>query len=110
MFDTMDDKLEKYHKLSKEDKDNLTYYNIFKSIYCFAPSEATSIEVTTIANASYEAWRKCEEEYSVEKFSDYLAEHYFNGDITLDTIRNASRREIIDLVIFGDEIESEKEI
>ncbi len=89
------DILNDYQKLTTQQQNDLTYYDIFKSIYCFAPGNVTKVEVVTIADASYNAWLKDDNGYSVEKFSDFLSIHYFEGALTLDEIRNAKSYDIV---------------
>ncbi len=87
------DKLNDF-KNNKLKKDDLTFYEAFMSIYNFK-EDAQDNEVVTITSSAFDAWLKDEEGYSIIKISDFLALHYFKGDLTLQDIQNARRRDIL---------------
>ena len=89
----VNDKLEDYknNTLRKED---LTYYEAFKSIYGYN-YHATDEEVTSIASSAYDAWLKDDGSLSITNITDFLSDNYFYKEITLDDIENATPRDII---------------
>lgn len=89
----IEDKLYDY-KNNKFKKEDCEYYLAFESIYK-TNQNATDEEVITITNACYDAYLDDESGYKLTKFTDFIAEHYFNEELTLDEIENANPRDII---------------
>ena len=89
----IEDKLYDYknNKLKKEDCE---YYLAFESIYK-TNRTATDEEVIAITDACYDAYLDDENGYKLTKFVDFIAEHYFNEELTVDEIKNANPRDII---------------
>lgn len=89
----IEDKLYDY-KNNKFKKEDCEYYLAFESIYK-TNQNATDEEVITITNACYDAYLDDESGYKLTKFTDFIAEHYFNEELTLEEIENANPRDII---------------
>ena len=83
-------KLEMYKALSKEDKDNLSIYNIFNSIFCIARNnnyEITNEEVERLEEVAYHLYLK--DEYynlSESRIADFISECYIEHNISLDEL------------------------
>lgn len=89
----IEDKLYDY-KNNKFKKEDFEYYLAFESIYK-TNQNATDEEVITITNSCYDAYLDDESGYKLTKFTDFISEHYFNEELTLEEIKNANPRDII---------------
>lgn len=89
----MKDKLNDY-KLNNLNKKDLIYYLAFDDIYSINEN-ATDEEIIIITDACMKASSKDEEDYSIIKFTSFIAEKYFDDELTLDEIRKANPRDII---------------
>lgn len=89
----MKEKLNDYKNkdLKKED---CIYYLMFNSIYMFNNC-ATDKEVIEISLASWEAYRKDQNFYSICKFSDFLADNYYKGNLSLEEISDSNPYDVI---------------
>ena len=93
LFSSTENKLKDFKSNNLKTED-LSYYLAFQSIYFFNQN-ATDEEIITIADRGYDAWLKDEIGYGITKFTDFIAEHYFNDELTLNDIANAKTRDIL---------------
>lgn len=94
--------LEMYKKLSREDKNNLTAYSIYESIYTIARNndyEITDDEVERIKNLSHYVYLK-DEYYNLSsaRISDFITECYTEHKVPLDKMEDASWSDILEAV------------
>lgn len=89
----MKDKLNDY-KSNNLNKNDLLYYLAFEDIYTIQEN-ATDEEIIIITDACMKAASKDEEEYSITKFTSFVAEKYFDKELTLDEIQKANPRDVI---------------
>ena len=89
----MKDKLNDY-KSNNLNKNDLLYYLAFEDIYTIKEN-ASDEEIIIITDACMKAASKDEEEYSITKFTSFVAEKYFDKELTLDEIQKANPRDVI---------------
>lgn len=75
-------------------KDDLTYYEAFKSIYDFYPNISDE-EVITITDVCYEAWLKDEDGYAISKFTDFIVDNYKSNNLNYEEVKKSKPRDII---------------
>lgn len=108
------DILERYKQLSKEDKNNLSIYCIYKSIYSIAANENYSIsddEVKRIKDLSYYIYLK-DEYYNLapDRISDYITEKYIRQNISLNKIEEMPWSELIEAIDNNSDLSNEEKI
>lgn len=94
--------LERYKKLSEEDKKNLNEYCIFHSIYSIAERvgyKMSDDEVERIKDLSYYIYLK-DQYYNFEplRISDYITVGYLQYKIPLEIYKNMSYHEILEAI------------
>ena len=95
-------KLEMYKALSKEDKDNLSIYNIFNSIFCIARNnnyEITNEEVERLEEVAYHLYLK--DEYynlSESRIADFISECYIEHNISLDELEDTKWSDLLESI------------
>lgn len=94
--------LEMYKKLSREDKNNLSLYRIYNSIYTIARNndyEISDDEVEKISGISYYAYLKDGYyKFSSARISDFLTECYIEHHVSLKKMEDASWSDILEAV------------
>lgn len=89
--------LEKYKQLSEEDRTNLSDYQYYNSIYYFN-KEASDEDVFFIKSISERAYLADEDGYSIDKITDFVAENYFNKNLTKEELNKSSKWDILTAV------------
>lgn len=94
--------LEMYKKLSDEDKNNISAYEIYNSIYIIAKNNDYKIsddEVEDIKELAYYAYLKDEYyNFSPARISDFITESYIAHNVSLDRIGDASWSDLLEAV------------
>ena len=94
--------LEMYKRLSREDKNNLTVYAIYDSIYDIARNndyEINDDEVERLKELSHYAYLKDEYyKFSSARISDFLTECYIEHNVSLEKMEDASWNDILEAV------------
>lgn len=94
--------LEMYKRLSREDKNNLTAYCIYDSIYTVSKNndcELSDDEVERLKELSHYVYLKDEYyNFSSARISDFLTECYTDHKIPLETMEDASWSDILEAV------------
>lgn len=94
--------LERYKKLSKEDKNNITVYSMYNSIYSIADNENYEIsdgDVERIKELSYYVYLK--DGYynlSPSKISDFITECYICHNVSLEKMEDAHWSDILEAI------------
>ncbi len=87
-------KLEMYKKLSEKDKNNLTSYCIYRSIFAIAKNynkELSDDEAERIEDLANHIYLKDENyNFSIERISDFLTQCYVEKGISLDKLEEQS--------------------
>ena len=93
-------KLKMYKVLSNEDKDNLSIYNIYNSIYCIARNnnyEIDNEEVERLEEVAHYLYLK--DEYynlSESRIADFISECYIEHNISLDELEDAKWSDLLE--------------
>lgn len=86
--------LEAYRKLSDEDKNNLTYYNIYNDIEnnCNERSmkidDATMVELKDIIYDYY--IEDCYCNFPIGRITDFISSNYLDGNASLEELKEAN--------------------
>ncbi|MDO5568590.1 MAG: hypothetical protein Q4G04_00555 [bacterium] len=98
--------LENYKKLSNEDKNNLTSYCIYRSIYDVASNNDVILDdkvVESIKELSMEVYLDDETyNYSESEISDFITNCYLNNNQSLDKIADADYCDILQAMEIDD--------
>ena len=89
----MKDKLNDY-KSNNLNKNDLLYYLAFDDIYAIE-EKATDEEIMAITELCMKTSLIDEENYSITKFTSFVAEKYFDQELTLERIRKANPRNVL---------------
>ena len=89
----MKDKLNDY-KSNNLNKNDLLYYLAFEDIYTIKEN-ATDEEVIAITELCMKTSLIDEENYSITKFTTFVAEKYFDKELTLEKIKKANPRNVL---------------
>lgn len=93
-------KLEMYKRLPTDDKNNLSIYNIFNSIFCIARNnnyEITDEEVERLEEVAHYLYLK--DEYynlSESRIADFISECYIEHNISLDELEDAKWSDLLE--------------
>ena len=94
--------LEMYKNLSEDDKNNLSTYEIYNSIYIIAKNhdyDITDDEVEEIKDLAHYASLKDEYyNFSPARISDFITESYIEHNVSLDKIGDASWSDLLEAV------------
>lgn len=95
-------KLEMYKKLSEEDKNNLTSYYIYKSIFTIAKNydkELSDDEVERIEELANYIYLKDEYyNFSDARISDFLTQCYVEKGISLDKLEEQPWNDVLEAI------------
>lgn len=89
----MKEKLNDY-KLNNLNKKDLIYYLAFDDIYNIEEN-ATDEEIIAITELCMKTSLIDEENYSITKFTSFVAEKYFDKELTLEKIRKLNPRNVL---------------
>ena len=95
-------KLEMYKKLSTDDKNNLSIYNIYNAIYCITRNnnyEITDEEVERLEEIAHYLYLK--DEYynlSESRIADFIGECYIEHNISLDELEDANWSDLLEAI------------
>lgn len=99
-------KLEMYKKLSEEDKNNLTSYYIYKSIFTIAKNydkELSDDEVERLEELANHIYLKDEYyNFSSGRISDFLTQCYVEKGISLDKLEEQSWNDVLEAIDSND--------
>ena len=89
-------------RLSNENKNNLTVYCIYDSIYSVSKNEGYTLsddEVERIKELAHYAYLKDEYyNYSASRISDFITDCYINHDVPLEKMEDASWSDLLQAV------------
>lgn len=95
-------KLEMYKKLSEEDKNNLTSYCMYRSIFTIARNynkELSDDEVERLEELANYIYLKDEYyNFSSGRISDFLTQCYVEKDISLDKLEEQSWNDVLEAI------------
>lgn len=95
-------KLKMYKVLSNEDKDNLSIYNIYNSIYCIARNnnyEISDEEVERLEEVAHHLYLK--DEYynlSESRIADFISRCYIENTLSLNELENAKWSDLLEII------------
>ncbi|MEG2251082.1 MAG: hypothetical protein RSD09_05880 [Bacilli bacterium] len=89
--------LEKYKKLTEEDKNYLNDYQYYESIYYFNKG-ASDEDVLFVKRICERSYLVDEEGYSITKITDFVADNYFNKNLTKEELNKSSKWDILEAI------------
>ena len=86
-------KLKMYKVLSNEDKDNLSIYNIYNSIYCIARNNNYEI-----SDEEVERLEEVAHHLSESRIADFISRCYIENTLSLNELENAKWSDLLEII------------